>query len=270
MLIVGEVALAHDGSLNLAHAYIDAIANAGANAVKFQAHVETDDSLPGRFRLPLAGNQDIDRHAYWQRTSFTAAQWEGLASRARMRGLRFVVAPFSVAAVELLRGIDQPFWKIPSGEIGNMALLDAVKSSLVVLSTGMSPLKEIDRAVHRIGTPYAVLQCTSAYPCPPERVGLNMLDVFRDRYGCRVGLSDHSGTIYPGLAAAVMHADLLEVHVTLSRAMFGPDVSSSITVDELTQLVDGVRFIEQMRPIQKDVDAASMGEMRELFMRAGL
>lgn len=274
MLIVGEVALAHDGSLNLAHAFIDAIADTGADVVKFQTHVEPDATvLPSRFRVAPAWPQDQDRYAYWARTGFTADQWSGLARHARHRDIAFVSSPFSVAAVRVLTkngNITQPFWKIPSGEISNMALLDAVKGLDVVLSTGMNSIAEVDRAVARIGNPYAVLQCTSAYPCPPERIGLNMLDVYRARYGCKVGLSDHSGTIYPSLAAATLRADIVEVHVTLSHQMPGPDASSSIDMDDLKRLVEGVRFIEQMRPIQKDVEAASMGEMRELFMRAGL
>ena len=92
-----------------------------------------------------------------------------------------------------------------------------------------------------------MLQCTTAYPCPPEKVGLNLIPVYRERYGCWVGLSDHSATIYPGLAGAALGLDVLEVHVALSREMFGPDVVASVTTAELRQLVDGVRFIERMR-----------------------
>ena len=95
--------------------------------------------------------------------------------------------------------------------------------------------------------PVGVLQCTTAYPCPPEKIGLNLIPFYRERYGCWVGLSDHSATIYPGLAGAALGMDMLEVHVALSREMFGPDVIASVTTAELRQLVDGVRFIERMR-----------------------
>ena len=119
-------------------------------------------------------------------------------------------------------------WKIASGEVGHAPILDRVAATRrpVLLSSGLSPLVELDAAVKRVraaGAPVVVLQCTTAYPCQPEEVGLNMLQVYRERYGCAVGLSDHSGTIYPGLAAATLGADVLEVHVTLSREMFGPD-----------------------------------------------
>ncbi len=115
-----------------------------------------------------------------------------------------------------------------------------------------------------------MLQCTSAYPCPPEQVGLNLIPFYRERYGTAVGLSDHSGTIFPGLAAATLGIDVLEVHVTLSREMFGPDVPASVTTGELRQLVDGVRFIERMtsRPVDKDCAAAALGSMRDLFTKS--
>src|SRR5207253_2594547 len=117
---------------------------------------------------------------------------------------------------------------IASGEVGNLPLLDRVAATgkPVILSTGMSPLAEIDAAVDRLQhRPLAVLQCASAYPCPPELVGLNVMQHLRERYGCAVGLSDHSGTIFPAIAAATLGADVIEVHVTLSREMFGPDVT---------------------------------------------
>ena len=115
-----------------------------------------------------------------------------------------------------------------------------------------------------------MLQCTTAYPCPPERIGLNMITFFRARYGCFVGLSDHSGTIYPGIAAATLGSEVLEVHVTMSRGMFGPDVPASVTIEELRQLVDGVRFVERMcaNPVDKDAVASDMAPLRAIFTKS--
>jgi N-acetylneuraminate synthase len=97
-----------------------------------------------------------------------------------------------------------------------------------------------------------------------------MISFFRERYGCAVGLSDHSGTIYPGIAAAALGAEVIEVHITFSREMFGPDVSSSLTTAELRQLVDGVRFIEKAwaNPINKDGIADDLTLMRNLFTKS--
>jgi N,N'-diacetyllegionaminate synthase len=274
-LVVAEVAQAHDGSLGAAHAYIDAVARAGADAIKFQTHIaaaESSHSEPWRVRFSL---QDETRYDYWKRMEFTEQQWAGLKQHATERGLLFLSSPFSVEAVELLlrTGIDG--WKVASGEVNNRILLDRIaRTGLpVLLSTGMSPLEEIDRSAALLqehNVPLTVLQCTSAYPCPPEKTGLNMLQVFRERYSCHVGLSDHSGTIYAGLAASALGADALEVHVTFSRECFGPDVPASITTAELHQLVEGIRFIERMRehPVNKDAAARDMEPMRSLFTKS--
>ncbi len=274
-LVIGEVALSHDGSLGLAHAFVDAIADAGADAVKFQTHIAEAESTPAEpFRVAFS-KQDASRYDYWVRMAFTEEEWRGLAEHCRERGVLFISSPFSIEAVELLERIGQPVWKIASGEVSNMRLLDRVLETRapVLLSTGMSPLAETDAAVARVkakGVPAGVLQCTTAYPCPPERVGLNLIPFYRERYGCWVGLSDHSATIYPGLAGVAMGMDVLEVHVALSRQMFGPDVVASVTADELKTLTAGVRFIERMRahPVDKDASAGETAPLRRLFTRS--
>jgi N-acetylneuraminate synthase len=274
-VVIAEVAQAHDGSLGLAHAYIDAVAAAGADAVKFQTHIAEAESTPAEPWRVRFSPQDETRFAYWRRMEFTEPQWCGLREHAEARGLQFLSSPFSLEAADLLGRVGVAAWKIPSGEITNLGLLDRVLGSglPVLLSTGMSPLDEIDQAVERVrrqGAPLAVLQCTSAYPCPPEQVGLNVLAELGRRYGCPVGLSDHSGTIYPSLAAATLGARVVEVHVTLSRDMFGPDVVASVTTAELRQLVDGVRWIEGMlaAPVDKDAAAAPLAPLRRTFMKS--
>jgi N-acetylneuraminate synthase len=274
-LVIGEVAQAHDGSLGTAHAFIDAIAAAGADAVKFQTHIAAAESTPGEPWRVRFSPQDATRYEYWQRMEFTEEQWAGLARHAGERGLLFLSSPFSVEAVRLLERVGMKAWKVASGEVSNPGLFDALLATgrPVLVSTGMSPLAEIDEAVRRVqekDVPLAVLQCTTAYPCPPEKLGLNLLAAFRERYGCAVGLSDHSGTIYPGLAAVSLGAEVLEVHVTLSREAFGPDVPASLTPAELRQLVDGVRFLERAlaNPVDKDGMAAEMEPLRRMFTKS--
>jgi N,N'-diacetyllegionaminate synthase len=271
-LIIGEVGQAHDGSLGMAHAYIEAIARTGAEAVKFQTHLAAAESTldePWRVRF---SRQDATRYDYWRRMEFTPGQWRGLAEHARECGLWFLSSPFSVEAVELLEEVGVPAWKVGAGEVGNLPLLEAMAATgrPVLLSSGMAGWAELDRAVEVVGRGggmVAILQCTTAYPCPPERYGLNVLDELRRRYGCPVGLSDHSGRIYAGLAAATLGARIIEVHVTFSRECFGPDTSSSLTTDELRQLVEGVRTIETAlaNPVDKDRMAEELGELRRTF-----
>jgi N,N'-diacetyllegionaminate synthase len=274
-LIIGEVGLSHDGSLGLAHAFIDEVARGGADAVKFQTHIATAESTPAEpFRVKFS-RQDATRYEYWKRIEFSEDQWKGLADHAREKDLIFLSSPFSREAVELLARVGMAMWKVGSGEVSTLPLLDAMIATgkPILLSSGMSDLAELDTAVDRVrraNVPLAVLQCTTAYPCPPERIGLNLLAFFRERYGCFVGLSDHSGTIYPGIAAATLGAEVVEVHVTMSRGMFGPDVPASVTMEELRQLVDGIRFVERVRanPVDKNAIARDMAPLRAIFTKS--
>lgn len=274
-LIIGEVAQSHDGSLGTAHAFVDAIADAGADAVKFQTHIAHAESTPAEPWRVKFSRQDETRYEYWQRMEFTKEQWRGLKEHAENRGLLFLSTPFSDEAVDLLAEIGMTVWKVASGEVGNSVMLNRLLdfNQPIILSSGMSDWDELDGAVKSVknsGNPLAVLQCTSAYPCPPESVGLNMLKVFGDRYDCAVGLSDHSGKIYAGLAAAALGAEVLEVHVAFSREMFGPDVPASVTTAELRQLVEGTRQIEKIiaNPVNKDAMATELSPLRNLFTKS--
>ena len=273
--IIAEVGQNHDGSLGLAHAFIDAIAEAGADAVKFQTHIASAESTPGEPWRKQFSMQDDTRFDYWRRMEFSPIQWQGLKDHASQKRLHFLSSPFSLEAIDLLTRVGVSAWKVPSGEITNTPLLDGMlKTGLpIILSTGLSPLSEIDSAMSYLGTfsnPRAILQCTSMYPCPPEYIGLNVLSDFRNRYQCAVGLSDHSGTIFPGLAATGTGIEVLEIHVTLSREMFGPDIPSSITTSELRELVRGIRLIERIRqnPVNKELVPEEIAPLRNIFMKS--
>lgn len=273
-LVIGEVAQTHDGSLGQAHAFIDAIARAGADAVKFQTHIAAAESTPEEpWRIKFSP-QDETRYDYWRRMEFTPEQWAGLKKHADEVGLLFLSSPFSPESVEILRNVGMRVWKLASGEIGNLPMIDdlAKDGDPVIISSGMSDWAEIDAAVERLpaSSPRAVLQCTTEYPCPPERVGLNLMREIRERYDCATGLSDHSGKIYAGLAAATLGADVLEVHVTLSREMFGPDVKASVTTSDLAQLVEGVRETERMtsHPVEKQEAAERNRDLRKIFTKS--
>jgi N-acetylneuraminate synthase len=274
-LVIAEVAMAHDGSLGSAHAFIDAVAGTGADAIKFQTHIASAESTAAEpFRVKFS-RQDATRYDYWRRTEFTLEQWHGLADHAKQRNLIFLSSPFSEEAVALLERVGVPAWKIGSGETSNDLLVRRVASTgrPVLLSSGMSTLEELDRAVSLVreaGAPLGVFQCTSEYPCPPEHLGLEQIAALSARFECPVGLSDHSGTIFAGVGAAVLGASMLEVHVTLSREAFGPDVIVSLTTDELTELVEGVRFLGRAlgSPVDKDRAAANLDGMRAMFTKS--
>ncbi len=274
VFVTADVAQAHDGSLGAAHAYIDAVADAGADAVKFQTHIAAEESTPGEPWRVKFSSQDATRYDYWKRMEFPAEQWRELAEHAIARGLIFLSSPFSVAAVRLLQGIGIPAWKLGAGEIFSPDIIEAITETgkPVLLSNGMCVWKELDAVVEKLksrNVPFAVYQCTTSYPCPPEKIGLNMIEELRSRYGCPVGLSDHTGTIYSGIAACALGINLLEVHVTFSRKCFGPDVPASITIDELQNLVDGIRFIEKAisHPVDKNELSDAMMKLRDTFRK---
>ena len=270
--IIAEVAQAHDGSLGTAHAYIGAAAKTGADAVKFQTHIAAEESSEFDTWRVKFSRQDATRFDYWKRMEFTEPQWLELKQHAEEKGLVFLSSPFSLAAIRMLERIGAPAWKVASGEVTNRLFLDAMIATRkpVLVSSGMSYLEEMDATVARLksaNSPVAVFQCTTAYPCPPDKIGLNQVSEMMQRYGCPVGLSDHSGTPYPSLAAVTLGARLIEVHITFSREMFGPDVSASLTTHEFAQMVEGIRFIERMtaNPMVKDASAEQMEPLRRMF-----
>ncbi len=273
--IIAEIAQAHDGSLGMAHAYIDAAVKAGADAVKFQTHIAEAESTtlePWRTKF---SQQDKTRLDYWRRMEFDPGQWAGLKKHADDAGILFLSSPFSLAAVDLLKKTGVAGWKIASGEITNFPMLDAIAETgqPVMLSTGLSEYNEIDAAVERLkkkAATLAIFQCTTRYPSPPETIGLNVIDTLKQRYATATGLSDHSGTIFPALAAATHGVQLIEVHLAMSRDMFGPDVVASITPSELRQLVEGVRFIEKMNanPVDKTKVSDDLVPLRSIFLKS--
>ena len=190
-------------------------------------------------------------------------------------GLLFMSSPFSLESVDLLDRIGMEVWKIASGEVSNDVLLKRIieTGKPVILSSGMSSVEEMDRAVALLKAAdisFAVLQCTSSYPSTADKVGMNMVPYFAERYQCVSGISDHSGTIFPSLAAASHGGQIFEIHVTMSPDMFGPDVPVSLTKQELRQLVDGVAFNREMlaNPVDKDTLAKELEPMRSLFNKS--
>jgi len=272
--IIAEIAQAHDGSLGMAHSFIDAVAKTGADGIKFQTHIaESETTVNEPWRVTFS-KQDKSRFDYWKRMEFEKDQWLGLKKHTNHNNLLFLSSPFSIEAFDLLNDIGVHAWKVASGEITNYPMIEKMaKTKLPIwLSTGMSNYEEISNVVDYIKTfksKYAIFQCTSSYPTTPDQVGLNILIDFKSKYNCDIGLSDHSGTIFPSLAAATLGANILEIHVTFSKDMFGPDVSSSITISELKTLVEGVRYIESMisNPLDKEDIFQDMYEMRNIFMK---
>lgn len=247
MQVIAEVGLAHDGSLNLAHAFVDAIADVGADGVKFQCHLPEESSGLEQWRTEWSAYGEA-RLRYWTRTSFTREQWIGLAVHAHRRGLLCGCSVFCPQAVTLLAGVVD-FWKVPSGMVGHRPMLEAIAQTKTptYLSNGL----QLPYPWWSVLPDAIEMKCVSSYPTPLEQCP-NLTEMGTlTRAGQAYGLSDHSGTIWPALFACTW-AVASEVHVTFDRAMGGPDAASSLTMAELQHLCTGVRAFTQMGTVEPE------------------
>jgi N-acetylneuraminate synthase len=273
VFVIAEVGSVHDGSSRNAQRLIDLAARCGADAVKFQTHIATAESLPD---APApAFFQTEPRLAYFERTAFTLEQWEDLSAHCDVSSIAFLSSPFSCEAVGILETVGVARYKVPSGEVTNLPLLDAIAQTgkPVLLSSGMSSWAELDTAVNRLLRAHdriTVLQCTSEYPCPHEAVGLNVMLEMRERYGLAVGLSDHTLDPYASLAAVALGSSVIEKHLTFSRSMYGSDAAHSLEPAEFAELTRGIRSIQTMlaSPIDKDATAVRLREMKAVFEKS--
>jgi N-acetylneuraminate synthase len=267
--VIAEAGMSHNGRLDRAVELAAAAAEAGADAVKFQLHdaaAETTRDAP-----PPPYFQDEPRWEYFERTAFRDEQWGRLKEDCEERGIEFLCSAFSLEALRRLERLGVARHKIGSGEVTNLALVRAAGATgkPVLLSSGMSSWDELDAGVDAAGPNVVVLQCTSAYPTPPERVGLNVLAELRERYGKPVGFSDHTRGTAAALAAVALGAEVVEKHFTLSRGDYGPDAAMGLEPDELRGLVAQIRELETMlaSPVDKD-DVAPFAEMKRVFEKS--
>jgi len=269
VFVIAEAGMNHDGSLGNAIRMAEVAAECGADAVKFQLHDAEAETTRDAPSPPYFEHES--RWDYFRRTAFTDEQWARLKEACEGAGIQFLCSVFSLEAVEPLERLGVGRYKIGSGEVTNLDLVRRVAATgrPVLLTSGMSSWAELDAAVAAAGDDVTVLQCTSSYPTPPERVGLNVLAELRDRYGKPVGLSDHSVGNYAAFAAVALGAVVVEKHFTLSRHLYGPDAAFSLEPDELEELVEGIREIETMlaHPVDKD-DLAPVAEMKRVFEKS--
>lgn len=269
--IIAEIGQAHDGSLGILHSYIDSLKDTGIDAIKFQTHIaEAESSEYEPFRVNFS-YVDKTRYDYWDRMGFTMEQWIEIKKHCDEVGLEFMSSPFSNAAVDLLEKIGVEKYKIGSGEVNNFLILEKIikTGKPIILSSGMSSYQELDETVAFIkkhGNDLSILQCTTKYPTQAEDIGYNVITELKERYNVPVGLSDHSGVIYPSMAAVAIGASILEFHAVFDKRMFGPDAKSSLAIDQIKELVGGVRFIEKgMKNSIDKTDNSKFDEVKTIF-----
>lgn len=247
--VIGEIGLNHNGDVELAMRLIDVAADAGADAVKFQKRtpeIATPEHMRDTLRETPWGTMTYLE--YRHRVEFDAEQYAQIGAYAASRGLDWFASPWDVPSVDVLEQLDVVAHKIASASVTDTELLDRVARTgkPVILSTGMSTLEEIDRAVEILGTERLVLlHATSTYPMPPEEANLRTIATLRDRYrGVPIGYSGHERGLQISLAAVALGARVVERHITLDRTMWGSDHAASLEPQGFEHLVRDIRIIE--------------------------
>jgi N,N'-diacetyllegionaminate synthase len=271
--VIAEIGSVHDGSFGNAKNLIDAAADCGADAAKFQTHIAWAETLQNAPAPPYFKGEP--RFDYFKRTAFSREEWSALKQHCEANHIGFLSSPFSLEAVDLLEEVGVASYKIGSGEVSNVPLLEktAATGKPVLISSGMSTWQELDTAVNAVLRHHdriTILQCTSEYPCSYEEVGLNVMLEMKERYKLPVGLSDHTLTNYAAFAAVTLGASVIEKHFTFSRKMYGSDAKHSLEPAEFKDLVSGIRAIETLTHshVNKDDTAARLQFMKDIFEKS--
>lgn len=246
--VIGEIGLNHNGDVEVAKRLIDVAAESGAQAVKFQKRTP-EIATPEHMR-------DVPRETPWgtmtyldyrRRVEFGEHEYLEIASYALRAGIDWFASPWDVPSVEFLEGLGVVAHKVASASLTDLELLAALAETgkPVILSTGMSTIEEIDRAVETVGTDRLVLMhATSSYPMPAEEANLRMIETLRGRFpGVPVGYSGHEHGLQISLAAVALGAVAVERHITLDRAMWGSDQAASLEPQGFAHLVRDIRII---------------------------
>jgi len=247
--VIAEIGINHNGELENAKKLIDVAAEAGCQAVKFQKRTP-DISTP-------ENQKNVQRETPWgvmtyleykHRIEFGDVEYKEIAAYSAKKGLDWFASPWDVPSVEFLEDHGVTVHKVASASITDIPLLEALRDTgkPIILSTGMSTMEEIDKAVEVVGTEKLVLMhATSTYPLDPKEANLLMINTLRERFGVPVGYSGHETGLQVSLAAVALGADALERHITLDRAMWGTDHGASLEPTGLSRLIRDVRVIEE-------------------------
>lgn len=246
--IVAEIGINHNGDLEIARRLIDAAAGAGCDAVKFQKRTPelcVPAAQRDRWRDTPWGTMTYLE--YRHRVEFNASEYLDLIAHCRSRGLDWLASCWDEEAVEFIERLEPIGYKIPSASVTDLPLLEQIrrKERPVILSTGMSTLEQIDKAVALLGTrSLIVTHATSTYPCPLAELNLRMIDTLRRRYPCPIGYSGHEVGLSTTLAAIPLGACFIERHITLDRSMWGTDQAASVEPGGFERMVKDIRNIE--------------------------
>lgn len=273
---IAEVGLAHEGSYALACSYILSAKKAGADAVKFQTHIAEDESSKyDDFRIRSPYIIDKNRKSFWERTAFDLKTFAKLKKLTENSGMVFLSSPFSIEAVELLKKIKISAWKIGSGELTNLPLINKIAQTKkpIILSTGLSNFSEINKTLNLIRKYHnkiVLMQCTSLYPCPYEKIGLNVINELKKNFNLKTGFSDHSGDPLISFLAITQGADMIEAHVTYDKDIKTFDGTSSLNFKEFEFLTKSIKIFEKINTnkVDKKIIPGFLKKNKQLFEKS--
>lgn len=255
-VVIVEIGINHEGSIDTAIDMADAAIDAGAEIIKHQTHI-IEDEMSNEAKLVIPGNADVSIYEIMDRCALSEQDEKRLMNHVQQRGAIFISTPFSRAAVDRLIKFDIPAFKIGSGECNNYPLVKYIArfGKPVIISTGMNSIETVRPSVEilrKANIPYALLHCTNVYPTPPELVRLRAMsrlkDVFPDAV---IGLSDHTTSNYACLGAVALGASILERHFTDRMDRPGPDIICSMDPGDLSALIEGTKTIFAARGGEK-------------------
>ena len=251
--IIAEAGVNHNGSLELAKNLVDKAKEAGADCVKFQTFIANKIVSKNAAKADYQKKQTESaesQHEMLKKLELSFDDFIELNNYCKETGIEFLSTAFDFESIDFLNQLGMQVWKIPSGEITNLPYLIKIAklNKKVILSTGMSTMREIEDAVNILkdhgASELIILHCTTEYPTPYEDVNLNAMLAIKERFGYEVGYSDHTMGIEVPIAAVALGAKVIEKHFTLDRTMDGPDHKASLEPSELKTMVDAIRNIE--------------------------
>lgn len=253
VIVIAEAGVNHNGNIALAFQLIDVAVTAKADYVKFQTW--KSENIISKFAVKAEYQKETTSKnesmlEMLKKLELQYEQFSQLNNYCGERGIGFLSTPFDLESACFLNEMGMEYFKVPSGEITNLPLLELIGSfkKKVILSTGMSDIEEIFEAVNVLRTNgsgiISLLQCNTEYPTPYSDVNLAAMKTLRDYFDCEVGYSDHSIGIEVPIAAVALGATIIEKHFTLDKAMIGPDHAASLEPKELKQMVESIRHIE--------------------------
>jgi N-acetylneuraminate synthase len=246
---IAEIGINHNGDLEIAKQLIQMSAEAGCDAVKFQKRTpELCVPLDQRNVMRETPWGQMSYMDYRYKVEFDEKQYQELADFATKLNVQLFASPWDVESVDFMVKMKHPVIKIPSASITDIELLEKIASTKlpVIMSTGMSTVEQIDKAVSVLNKENLLIaHSTSAYPCDPKELNLRMIPVLAERYQVPIGYSGHETGLQTTVAAVTLGACFVERHVTLDRAMWGSDQSASVEPPGLKRLVRDIRIVEE-------------------------